>query len=257
MARSVIAIEMLISNLMDLLNNDLYLGALTSANISDTICFDCNLWLNGYSNSDGEVVISPIRTTVINNLTDIQNQLNTVLKDRNINDYGFKAQIQRLLEIVIDLSSKIKSLQCSPYTCDSNLMAEFLSTLITTIVQLITLLDYLNGLLSYYEYCDCMGNNLFSLLMGKFINSVTELQSYLREWYYIVIAFFQYVSMSQKNYVASYMPRSTIQVPPFNVATSHACVPCPTQNPPIIQRQQVSNNCNTCNNCNPCTSFPC
>lgn len=251
MARSVIAIEMLISNLMDLLNNDLYLGSLTSANVTATVCFDCNMWLNGYTDSNGDIVIPPIRTTVISNLTDIQNQLNSILRDKNITDYGFKTQVQRLLDIITDLLSKIASLQCSPYICDSTLVSEFLSTLISTIIQIITILEYLNGLLSYYEYCSCMGNTLFSILMGKFINAITELQSYLKDWYSIVMIFFQYISILPKDYVASYVPKSTIQIPPFNVPTSHACVPCPIPKQPIIQRQQP------CNSCNPCVPFPC
>ncbi len=254
MPRSVITIETITSNLIDLLHNDLYLGSLREEKITDTICFDCNMWVNGYSDNEDNILIEPIRDSVISKLISIKDYLNTLLKDKSIVDYGFKSQVQRFLDIVEDLLSKVKSLQCSPYICDNSIMSEFLSVLISTIIQLITILEHMNGLLSYYEYCDCMGSSLFSVLMGKFINSITQLQSYLRDWYNIVMAFFQLMAMLPRGYVASYVPHSTLQVPPFNMPLSHACVPCPPQQKqPIIQRQYVSNNCG----CNPCVPFPC
>lgn len=251
MARSVTDIEILIINLSDLISNDLYLGSLNAAGITSTVCFDCSLWLNGYKDSDGSFIIQPVRTTVINDFTAVQIELDKILKDSTITDYGFKTQVQRFLEIITNLLSKISSLQCSPYMCNSDIISEFLSTLITTICQTITTLEYLNGLLSYYEYCDCMGISLFSILMGKFINAITELQSYIKDWYDLVIIFFQLTSVMPKDYVASYVAKSTIQIPPYNIPTSHACVPCPVPKQPIIQKQP------SCNIGNGFMTFPC
>lgn len=175
------AIETLITNLTNLLNDDLYLGALTTAGVTTTVCFDCNLCTNGYK--DNVILIIPsIRTTVLADLAAVQTELNAILGNEAITDFGFKTQVQRLYDTVAELINKITSLQCSPNICDANIMPDFLAELIMTIIQIISIFEYLNGLMSYYEYCDCMVIFLFSLLMGKFINAITELQTYLPDW---------------------------------------------------------------------------
>lgn len=251
MARSVAAIETLVINLTDLLNDDLYLGALTTAGVTATVCFDCNLWNNGYTD-DGVLVIPPIKTTVLSNLNAVKTELEVIIADPLITDYGFKTQVQRLLDTVNELINKITSLQCSPSICDANIMPDFLAELVMTIIQMIVILEYLNGLMSYYEYCDCLGISLFSLFMGKFINAITEFQGYLGDWNSIVMAFFQLGAAATKDYVASYMPRPTLQVQQYNGPMGHACVPCPRPRPAVqIQRQYGG--------CNPnggCTPFP-
>lgn len=255
MARSVPAIENLIAILTNLLNDDLYLGALTTAGVTTTVCFDCNLWNNGYTDDDGTVIIPPIRTTVLNSLGDIQTELQSIMDDDTIDDYGFKTQVQRLLDIVDELINKITSLQCTANICDANIFPDFFAELVMTIIQLIEILEYLNGLMSYYEYCDCLGIYLFSLLMGKFINSITELQCFLADWNAIVMVFFQLGISATKDYVASYMPRSVIQVPQYNGPMGHACVPCPRPKPAMqVQRQYVNGGCSPCGGC---TQFPC
>ena len=175
------AIETLITNLTNLLNDDLYLGALTTAGVTTTVCFDCNLCTNGYK--DNVILIIPsIRTTVLADLAAVQTELNAILGNEAITDFGFKTQVQRLYDTVAELINKITSLQCSPNICDANIMPDFLAELIMTIIHIISIFEYLNVLMSYYEYCDCMVIFLFSLLMGKFINAITELQTYLPDW---------------------------------------------------------------------------
>ncbi len=135
-------------------------------------------------------------------------------------------------------------------------MPDFLAQLIMTVLQLINSLAHLEGLKAYSgETCGCLGSSLFSLLMGKFINGITDLQSQLGDWNSLVMAFFQMGMSASKSYVASYMPNSSIQVQQYSAPMGHACVPCPTpRTRPVIQRQYVDPcGCNPCGNgCHPC-----
>ncbi|MGL5378398.1 hypothetical protein [Clostridium sp.] len=232
MARSVAAIEVLVSDLVQVMNKDLYLGALTDNNITTEVCFDCSLWNNGYVITTGTVpqtIIPPVKTTVSGILTDIVGLLNDELSDSNLKDFGFKTQIERLLTIIQDLQNKINSIQCNNTCSDVTLTSQLLATLVMTVGQVLTILELLNGLLSYIGTCGCIGSKLFDLLMGKFINSITDLQGLMQDWYGIVMTFFQYSAMPSKSYVASYMPRQQIAPPPMPNPTGYACVPAPPQ----------------------------
>lgn len=249
MARSVTAIENIIAELVKILNKDLYLGALT--NVSEEVCFDCTLWNTGYiDNTDPDnpvTVIPPIKTSILTALTSISTFLEDQLKLETITDYGFKTQLERLLTMVNDLSNKINSIQCNTTCSDIGIMAQLLSTIVLSLTQLLSVLELLNGLLSYMGTCGCIGTKLFDILMGKFINAITSLQCPIQDWYGLVMVFFQYSAMPAKGYVASYMPNQPITPPPMPGPMQHACVPCPP-------RPQAPNcGCNLNNNC---TQYP-
>ena len=244
MAKSVPAIEALALQIVNFINQDLYLGKLVTLGVTTEVCFDCSLWTEGYTYNDPTngptLVIQPIKTTINSIFTNTITVLQNALNDQNDTDYGFKTQIERLLTIVKDLQNKINSIQCTDTCSDITLLAQLLANIVLTMIRLLAAMEYLNGLLAYMGTCGCMGGNFFEILMGRFINAITDLQPVVQDWNNIVLAFFQYSAMSTKAYVASYMPPTPIQVPQMNQGPmQHACVPCPPR--PIVQPQV--NNC--------------
>ncbi|MGL5378399.1 hypothetical protein [Clostridium sp.] len=245
MSRSVPAIETLVNNLTTLINKDLYLGALNDHNITATICFDCSLWNVGYvdnTTTPPTVIIPPIKTTISDLLDDMISFVTDELSDASITDYGFKTQLERFLDVLRDLKNKINSIQCNDVCSDITLTAQLLATLVVSILQLVAIFEVINGLLAYIDTCGCIGSKLFELLMAKFVNSITDLQVIMQDWYGIVMTFFQYSAVTAKSYVASYMPRQQIIPPPMPTPMGHACVPCPPK-PPQPCAPCGSNNC--------------
>lgn len=249
MARSVPAIESLITEIERFINKDLLLGELVDQSIEEDVCFSCELWNYGYCcecGSTEEVIITPIRVSINIIFLNIIDNLKALLNDKNNNNYAFKSQIERMLTIALDLQNKINSIQCITTCGDSTLISQLLAIILITMCQLITVLENLNGLLAYQDICGCLGENFFDIIMGKFINSITELQAIAQDWNNIVMSFFYYSSISTKSYVASYVPNQPIIIQqPNQNPRQHACVPCPPVPPAVHQKT------------NSCTGFPC
>lgn len=238
MSRSVPTIEILVGNATALINKYLYLGVLDANNITTDICFDCNLWENGFMDNSVKppvVIIPPIKTMVHDLLNDMIAFLENTLINPSIRDYGFKTQLERLMHIIIDLSNKINSIQCVAVCSDYSIISQLLTTLVLTLLKLISLFELLNGLLAYLSTCGCTGYKVFEMLIGRFINTITELQELIQDWYVIVMIFFQYSSMPSKPYVASYIPKQQIPQPQMPQPQMHACVPCPPRPPQPYQ----------------------
>lgn len=237
------------AQLIDFLNNDVLLGALEENDIDDDVCFDCGLWNKGYSvlkcdSSKSSLIIPPISKTFVFILNEIEIFLDSQLCNVNCRDYGYKSQLERLLYIVIDLKNKVEAIPCVDTCNDSNIIAILLATLIQTILLLANILEYINGLIAYSENCGCTSIKLTEILMGKLINSITELQALLQDWYSIVITFFFYSSSSINPYIASYVPKQPIPIPRPTGPIHHACVPCPPPRPePCPPPNYPHNNC--------------
>ena len=238
-ARSFPALELISINFSNLLNKYLYFGILEERGIEADVCFDCTLWNEGFYYDDPdddpdagpELIIPPIKQTFINYLTELEDALNEILSDEEMVDYGFKTQIERLLTIISDLKNKVSTIQCKEVCGDITIMSQLLNTLVISITSLIVIIEVVNGLYAYFNACGCIGAKFFELLMGRFINAITDLQAIMQDWYTIVMTFFHFASLSTKSYVASYMPRPAIPMPQPQLNMSHACVPCPPRPP--------------------------
>lgn len=219
------------SKLVKLLNYDVYLMALQKGSISEDVCFDCTLWNNGYTDSAGDVIIPPISASLVTILTQIANELQSILNDNNLNgecnQYGFKTQVDRLLFIINDLKNKVLSINCNNNSCNSSMLSSLLTLLSNTLDTLIVVMSTLNGLLGICSN-NCLTCNLsFSNLMGIFINSITQLSNLLNSWNTIVITFISLNTFIDRPYVAGYVPNRPINVPrPNNIyANGFACIP--------------------------------
>ncbi len=251
MSKNIICIDTLAEDFLKFLNNDVLLGALDDKDVDYGVCFDCNLWNNGFiCKSEGldppTTIIPPISSTFILLLEDMECFLKGQLCDFSCTDFGYKSQIERLLSLVIDLKNKVLAIKCVDPCNDQNILSVLLATLIQTILLLIAILEYINGLLTYTGNCGCVSVKLTEILMGKLINGITELQCLLQDWYGIVVTFLYYSSTATKPYIASYVPKQPIPVPQPHPQMSFACVPCPPQPPPRPAHQPQN-----------CTPFNC
>ncbi|MGL5329883.1 MAG: hypothetical protein ACRDD7_11480 [Peptostreptococcaceae bacterium] len=248
MSRSVVDIENLVDVLTDFLHNNILLGALTDKNIDYEVCFDCDLWNNGFEcqcdpNDPNSIslIIPPVSTTFISILNEIGKFLHKQINNFNFNDFGYKSQIDRILSMIHDLKNKITAINCINICQDnSNIVEHLLYTLVQTILFLITILETINSLLAYIDICGCT-NKQFSLFMGSLINNITTFQGLMQDWYSIVMTFLHYSSIATKSYVASYAPKHPIAPPPPNVNLSHVCVPNPQPSRQINQCNPYSN----------------
>ncbi len=255
MPKNIIYTDSLASQLVDFLNKDVLLGALKDENIEQEVCFDCKLWNDGYTvnkylpcncscgsceeclnSSSYSVIIPSISSTFICLLTEIETFLKSELCNFSCTNFAYKTQIQRLLYIVSDLKSKALAIQCNSPFCDLNLLAFLLSTLIDTILLLVSILEIINGLLTYTTTgnCGCSSTKVVELFMGRLINKISELQMMLPDWYGLVINFMYYSTTTPRPYIASYVPRQPILPPPPKPPMTFACVPNP-QRPPTNQ----------------------
>lgn len=234
MPRSVTDIEILVNNITVFINKDILLGSLNDT--ENNICFDCELWNRGFS------TIDPISKTFVSLLSDIEVFLSKIISNQQLNNFGFKSQIDRLFSMIRDLKNKVLAIVCIDVCNDStNIISHLLYTLIQTLLVLVVILENINALLSYIDPC-CCSPIVFDLLMGKLINSITDVQLLLKDWYSIVMTFLHYSTMSTKPYIASYVPKQPIMPPSPSSPMSHACVPCP---PTPCQPKPSPNNCTT------------
>ncbi|MGL5314837.1 MAG: Ig-like domain-containing protein, partial [Peptostreptococcaceae bacterium] len=217
--------------LVQLLNYDVYLMALQDLTLSENVCFDCELWTNGYSDSSAIVIIPPISTSLIAILTQLSNKLVNVLNDNSLNaqcsQASFKSQVERLLAIINDLKSKISLIQCNNNTCNESLFSSLLSLLSNTLDILITVSSTLNGLLGICTNNCSVCDSSFSNLMSIFINSTTLLYNLLLSWSNITMAFMNLSvnSSSSKSYVPMYVPNRPITQPTKSYSSN--CFICP------------------------------
>lgn len=169
--------------LVTLLNEDIYLKALERNGITADICFDCNLWNVGYTDTSGELIIPPIKTALTTIFAEIETQLQDILSSTSLNvpcsDCGFTTQVSRLLNIVEQIGTQISFINCNPASCDPVVWANLLAVLSDTLDILIAITSTLDGLLGI---CSHNCTDQFNNLMVVFINSITDLYNTLQSW---------------------------------------------------------------------------
>ena len=246
-----IYITSLARSLFNFLNNDVLLGSLDDEYDEYDVCFDCDLWTNGFKvnkNDSLVTVIEPLSSTLVSLLKEFEELLKDQMSDSFNYDFGYKSQIERLLNLVTDLKNKVLSITCVVPCDNNNIIAFLLSTLIQTILTLITALEFMSTVSVYFDNCGCTSIKIREIIIGKFINSITDIQCLLQDWYSIVVTFFYYSSTAIKPYIPAYVPKQHIPIPQPNPNLGFACVPCqPTPPPPPITHQPNSN----------CTPFVC
>ncbi len=213
--------------LVHLLNNDIFLMGITDAGLTVNVCFNCDLWLNGYTHM-GELIIRPIRSAFIDIIDQFIAQLEGILASTSSTECGspaFKSQVDRLLVALKDLKNKIMNFECI-VSCDINLYDHLLELLSQTIDLLISLSSLVNGFLELCKNnCPCV--NSFSLLMGQFINLTTLLYSTLPDWNNLVITSVASNSYSSKPYVPGYVPNQPLNIPQNNYYPNRFTCPPP------------------------------
>ena len=210
--------------LVQLLNDDIYLMALSDANISDKVCFDCTLWNNGYTSESDTLIIPPIKTTLITILDQLKLELQGILLNNSLNspciDASFKSQVERFLSIVDYLENKVILINCNTGNCSLSLFDYFISLLSTTLDTLIIITSTLNGLLGICSNNCTICTTSFSNLMGIFINSISDLYNQSASWNNMVINFIRLESQFPKSYIPSYVPPTIITPNTNNNITS-------------------------------------
>lgn len=195
--------------LLLLLENDVFMGSLSNLNIvPNNVCFDCNLYNNGYTHNN-ILIINPIKPTLLSILTDLINNLNSILYSsttHSCSDFGFKAQVDRFLNIVLDLKNSINILICDINCCNFNLVSQLFGLLSQTIINLIDITTNIEGALNYCSSnCNTCYNSLDSF-MSNIINKSTALASISNNWRFLTLSFMSCSNNSYKPYVASYVP---------------------------------------------------
>lgn len=224
----------LVQDLMDFFNNDLLLGAIKENDICVQVCFDCNLWNYGYVEEDSlNIIIPPIGKTIVELLEDIISFLKQQLLDYSNNDYSYKSQLDRFINMLFDLKNKILAINCIDDCFNNNINTFLLSTLMETVLKLTYILQVMHSIITYSNTCGCTGSKLTELSMHKLINSISDFQALLSDWYNIVITYLSNTSMTP-SHVASYVPKAPINVPPPPKPLAHACVPCPPKPQPCV-----------------------
>ncbi|MGL4913183.1 MAG: SdrD B-like domain-containing protein, partial [Romboutsia sp.] len=161
------------------------------------------------SNCDSlQDIISSINNSnmiLIGILNTIQNVWSQELDSGKIEDLGYKSQLQRLLYTVNFTISKLMNIILYPNLCDIQLLSNILYTLTEYILNMVCLISDKEGLYSYYNKCTYFGSDVFELIMGRFINNITALESINIRLNSLLGVL--YSTSSNKNYIPIYVPK--------------------------------------------------
>lgn len=203
----------LADELLFFLENDLFLGAINNSSIPANVCFDCALWNNGYTYS-GTLVIPPIKTTFNSLLSSVIAEIQNYINTNICNDYGLTAQLDRFLGIVRDLQNNINTLPCDGNCFNDRLIAHLLSLSIRTLNSLITIVSNIEGLARLCSMNCPTCSSAFDLIVSSLINDITVLACIMPNWNSLVLAFMGSNAPTPKTYVAGYMPKQPVPMPP-------------------------------------------
>lgn len=145
---------------------------------------------------------------------------------------AFKSQLERFVDAISSYISMTTSLEFTN-SCNNDVFAYLLSLMLELSLLFVKNLELLNGIISIYGTCDCLGYLDSEILIGKFINSVTMLFALSEDWRQILTWVYQNTN-SLPSYVAAYVPSRPPVLPPPRPVRS-ACVPCPPQ--PLYPQQ--------------------
>ena len=193
---------------LEFLNDDIYL---LEVNKYTSICFNCDIWLDGYIDNTNNISIPSIKKHFIELLNTLIFELDKILTDLNYDtinfDNGFKAQINRFLVVTLDIKNKISSLNCIP-DCNDSVYGYFISVLASTINTIIKSYSTLDSLISIdTNNCNpCLPH--FNYLMPIFVNSITELHDISNSYNFLLSYFITSSYPKDKSYNATYIPKN-------------------------------------------------
>ncbi|MGL5316635.1 MAG: hypothetical protein ACRC92_25480 [Peptostreptococcaceae bacterium] len=130
-------------------------------------------------------------------------------------DFVYKTQLSRLLEIINYMINILPNLNIKA-ACISNIaLANILFWLYENPIELINILNILNGLIVLNPDCRCISNAIFALFIGKITNYITVFQSSINSLVKLINVVILTDSNSYiKSYDASYIPKVNYIVNP-------------------------------------------
>ena len=193
--------------LLKLLNENIYL---LNTKSYDYICFNCDIWTNGYIDKSKNIEIMPVKDSLIKLLDELIEKLNDILVNtvyRNIyNNNGFKAQVDRFLYVIKELKSKIRAISCRD-SCDNSIYSYFVSLLSDTINALVRAYSLLDALVYPSEKHCTNCNKHLEYLMPIYVNTVSYLQEISKSYNSLLVYFTQIATMQDKSYNPVYFPK--------------------------------------------------
>lgn len=161
--------------------------------------------LNCDSLKDTIYTISNSTTILIQVLNMIKAVWSDELNNGKIDDLGYKAQLQRLI-YAIDISiSKLTNTNIISSSCNTSIVSNLIYILTEYILNLLLIISDKEGLYSYYNKCCYTGCEVYELIMGRFINNITILESINTNLNSLLGAI--YSSSNMKNYIPIYAPK--------------------------------------------------
>lgn len=143
-------------------------------------------------------------------LVEVLNMIKSVWSDElnsgKIDDLGYKAQLQRLL-YALDISiSKLTNVNMISSSCNVSLISNLIYILTEYILNLLSIISDKEGLSSYYNKCGYTGCEVYELIMGRFINNITILETINTNLNSLLGLL--YSSNNIKNYIPMYSPKN-------------------------------------------------
>lgn len=134
----------------------------------------------------------------------ISNQLsNTYL------DFAYKAQLSRLVEAINYIINILPNLYIKDTCFYSITLVNILFWIYENIIDLINILNILNGLMILNPDCKCMTNAIFTIFMGRITNFITIFQASTNSLVQLInVVLLANSNSSIKSYASSYIPKN-------------------------------------------------
>ncbi|MGL5316632.1 MAG: DUF7619 domain-containing protein [Peptostreptococcaceae bacterium] len=204
-------------------------SASDNSNISDIEFVDIYLlidylldFIDEYINTCDETIVIVQKYEFIE-LLDKTLYVLKIIKELDLgNDYGVKAQIERMEAIINSFKQLMENIKPAD-SCENILMdARLRAAVIDVILQIISSLELLNGIQTFYTKCHCYIN----AFANKYVNAVTKLYTSLNTFFDLVglnnsISY----QVNIKPYVPAYSPRPQPTIIQKNNITEFACSP--------------------------------
>ncbi|MGL4912109.1 MAG: SdrD B-like domain-containing protein, partial [Romboutsia sp.] len=166
--------------------------------------------------------LSSLRDEFILILDLIISSIQTSIK--NTTDYGYKSQLSKLIDIINTIKAIMTNLLITD-SCDFNFIAQLIFILIEETLLLLKIVYTMEGLDSISTRCKCLNSTAFDILMGSFINTITELEKNITSMNSLLQWSFRN-SYKMSLYSPTFMPKNTIIPKPINTQTGFYCGPC-------------------------------
>lgn len=124
-------------------------------------------------------------------------------------DFAYKAQLSRLAKIINYMVNILPNLYLKD-TCNYGItLANILFWLYENIIELINILNILNGLIALNPDCKCITNTTFTLFIGKVTNFITVFQNSINSLVELInVVMITNSHSCIESYVSSYIPKN-------------------------------------------------